>query len=152
MFMSSSTLLLVSDEDPVPADVRSVIELFANQLANVSFPDVNEVSLRREVDELHAEATLVTRARETLEAAAASLEKRRGALASSASRAIAHARIYSEAHPDRAPLATALAKLANPPSPIAPAKRRGRPPRRSADLFDVTTLPPAIAHRDPAPS
>ncbi len=147
--MSSSTLSLVPDEDPVPADVRSVIELFASQLAKVSFPDVDAASLRREVDELRAEAKLVTRARDALEAAVASLEQRRITLKASAARAIAYAKIYSEAHPDRAPLAEALAGLANPTAPIAPAKRRGRPPRRSADLFDATVPMP---HADPVSS
>lgn len=142
MFISLSTLPLVPDEDPVPPEVRAVIELFASQLAKVSFPDVDVVSLRREVEELRAEATSVSRAREALEAAVASLERRRTALRASAARAIAYAKIYSEAHPDRAPLASALAGLTHPPATTAPAKRRGRPPRRSADLFDATTLRP----------
>jgi hypothetical protein len=146
--MSQATRSLILDEDPVPLEVRAVIELFASQLATVSFPDVDVVSLRREVEELRTEATLVTRARAALEAAAASLEQRRGALRSSAARAIAYAKIYSEAHPDRVPLASALAGLTHPPATTAPAKRRGRPPRRSADLFDATTLPPSIAEVD----
>ncbi|CAN5647886.1 hypothetical protein BH11MYX1_BH11MYX1_57470 [soil metagenome] len=144
--MSLSSLSLLREEDPVPAEARSAIELFASQLAKVSFPDADEVSLRRDVEGLCAEAKLVTRAREALEAAVASLEMRRRALKSSAARAIAYAKIYSEAHPDRVALASALAELANSPAPSPPAKRRGRPPRRSADLFDTTTLPPPIEH------
>lgn len=147
--MSTSNLSIVPDEDPVPADVRAVIELFANQLAKVAFPDVDAASLRREVEELRAEAKSVARAREALEVALAGLEKRRAALAASATRAVAYARIYSDAHPERQPLAAALAGLANPPLPEITVKRRGRPPRRSADLFDATTLPPALAHADP---
>ncbi len=148
--MSPSTLSIVPDEDPVPADVRAVIELFGTQLAKVAFPDVDAASLRREVEELRAEAKQVARAKEALEAALAACEKRRDLLAKSAARAVAYARIYSEAHPERQPLAVALAGLTNPPIAPAPAKRRGRPPRRSADLFDATTLPPALAHADPA--
>ena len=150
MFMSTSTLSIVPDEDPVPADVRAVIELFGNQLAKIAFPDVDAASLRREVEELRAEAKQVARAREALEAALAACDRRRAQLIASAGRAVAYARIYSEAHPERQPLAIALAGLTNPPMPAIPAKRRGRPPRRSADLFDATTLPPAMAHADPA--
>jgi uncharacterized protein YukE len=155
MFMSPSTLSIVPDEDPVPTDVRGVIELFANQLAKVAFPDVDAASLRREVDELRAEAKQVARAKEALEAALATCEKRREQLSRSAARAVAYARIYSEAHPERQPLAIALAGLTNPPAPIVAPKRRGRPPRHGsgttrADLFDATTLPPALAHADPA--
>ena len=61
--MSTSPLSIVPDEDPVPADVRAVIELFGSQLAKIAFPDVDAASLRREVDELRAEAKQVARAR-----------------------------------------------------------------------------------------
>ncbi|MDQ3370304.1 MAG: hypothetical protein M3680_33210, partial [Myxococcota bacterium] len=58
---------------------------------------------------------------------------------------LAYATIYSEAHPDRQPLADAIAALARPAAitgePAKPGKRRGRPPRRSAELFDVTATP-----------
>ncbi|MDQ3368043.1 MAG: hypothetical protein M3680_21670, partial [Myxococcota bacterium] len=60
-----------ADEDPVPADVRCVIELFTSQLAKVPFPDVDAASLRRQADELRADAKAVVRAREVLAAALA---------------------------------------------------------------------------------
>ena len=151
MFMSSSTLSIVPDEDPVPAEVRAVIDLFATQLAKVAFPDLDAASLRREVEELRADAKQVARARDVLEAAQAACDKRRAGLAATAARAVAYARIYSEAHPERQPLAAALAGLENPPLPTVAPKRRGRPPRRSADLFDAAALPPALAHAEPAP-
>ena len=132
--MSSST-----EVDPVPTDVRAVIELFANQLAKVAFPDVDAASLRRQSDELRNEAKLVARAREALEVAQATYARRLAALSDTALQALAYARIYAEAHPDRAPLAAAITALSRPTvAPEAPvAKRRGRPPRRSAELFDA---------------
>jgi len=135
-------------EDPVPSEVSGVIELYATQLAKVAFPEIDAGSLRRQADELRAEARSVARAREALDAALASFAARRVALGETAARAVAYARIYSQAHPDRAALATAIAALSET-KPVAVAaatgtatgKRRGRPPRRSAELFDTSDEP-----------
>jgi hypothetical protein len=130
-------------DDPVPGEVSGVIELFATQLAKVAFPEIDAGSLRRAADELRAEARAVARAREALDAALAGFAARRVALGEIAARAIAYARIYSQAHPDRTALATAIAALSET-KPVAAAaaagaatgKRRGRPPRGSAELFE----------------
>jgi hypothetical protein len=130
-------------DDPVPGEVSGVIELFATQLSKVAFPEVDAASLRRAADELRAEARTVARAREALDAALAGFAARRVALGETAARAIAYARIYSQAHPDRTALATAIAALSET-RPVAAAaaagaatgKRRGRPPRSSAELFE----------------
>jgi len=141
-------------EDPVPPDVAGVIELYATQLAKVAFPEIDAASLRRQADEVRVEARSVAKAREALDAALASFAARRVALGETAARAVAYARIYSQAHPDRAALATAIAALSET-KPVAVAaasaaasgagatgKRRGRPPRRSAELFDTGEQPP----------
>jgi hypothetical protein len=136
-------------EDPVSSEVRAVIELFASQLAKVSFPDIDAQALRRQADELRTEAKAVARAREALEAALASQARRIAMLGETCTRAIAYARIYSEAHPDRAELALAIAAL-NEPAIAAPAgapatgKRRGRPPKRGAELFDAAAAPASV--------
>jgi hypothetical protein len=135
-------------EDPVPAEVHAVIDLFANQLAKVAFPEIDAGSLRRQADELRTEAKAVGRAREALDAALATFAARMATLTETATRAIAYARIYSEAHPDRHALATAIAALSHPtPAPASSltvhGKRRGRPPRRSAELFDPAGSTPA---------
>lgn len=137
-------------DDPVPGEVSGVIELFATQLAKVAFPEIDAASLRRAADELRVEARAVARAREALDAALASFAARRVALGEIAARAIAYARIYSQAHPDRTALATAIAALSETrPVAVAAAagaatgKRRGRPPRHSAELFDAPAEPPA---------
>jgi hypothetical protein len=144
----------VGGDDPVPGGVHAVIELFASQLAKVAFPEIDAGSLRRQADELRTEAKAVARAREQLEAALASFTVRRTALTDTAARAVAYARIYSEAHPDRPQLAAAIAALSEPvpapdPGPGSSGlptggKRRGRPPKRSAELFDAAD-PPADA-------
>lgn len=128
----------VTVEDPVRAEHRAVIDLFANQLAKVAFPDVDAALLRRQADEVRAEAIAVARAHEALEAAQHQLADRTAVLADTVARGLAYARIYADAHPDRRALATAIAALAAPvttPPAAVSAKRRGRPPRQSAELF-----------------
>lgn len=145
---SSASSTSAGIEDPVPAEVHAVIDLFASQLAKVAFPEIDAASLRRLAEELRTEAKAVARAREALEVAQQGFTSRLAALTDTAGRAVAYARIYSEAHPDRTALATAIAALSEPRTPVAPTltangKRRGRPPRRSAELFDAAA-PPAV--------
>src|SRR5690348_2726730 len=104
MFMTTPTFRLVPSDaaqpDPISSEIRAVIELFATHLAKVAFPDVDVASLRREAEELRTEAEQVARARAALDAAIASYDRRQAALAETASRAVAYARIYSDAHPE----------------------------------------------------
>jgi hypothetical protein len=144
-------------DDPVPGEVSGVIELFTTQLAKVAFPEIDAATLRRAADELRAEAQAVARARGALDAALGSFAARRVALGEIAARAIAYARIYSQAHPDRTALATAIAALSET-RPVAVAavagaatgKRRGRPPRRSAELFERSEAGAGDTPADPA--
>ncbi len=139
-------------DDPVPAEVRVVIELFANQLAKVSFPEIDATTLRNHADALRTEALTVARAREALDGILAAFTARRAALIETASRAVAYARIYSESHPALAAAVAAIADLDPLDRPVAGSppvtgKRRGRPPRRGAELFDATLATPV--HQDP---
>jgi hypothetical protein len=132
----------LTDDDPVRAEHRAVIDLFGNQLAKVPFPDVDAALLRKLATELRADAAAVTRAREALELAEQKLADRHATLGDAVARGLAYARIYADAHPDRQPLASTIAALAAPsptPPAAAPAKRRGRPPRQSAELFATAT-------------
>ena len=136
--MPAPSISIVPDrevEDVVRAEHRAVIELFATQLAKVAFPDVDAALLRRQADELRAEGRAVESARAALEAAQHKLAEREATLQQTVARGLAYARIYAEAHPE---LADAIAAVSAPalacPAP-APAKRRGRPPRVSAELF-----------------
>jgi hypothetical protein len=140
-----------SGHDPVPTEVLAIIDLFTSQLAKVTFPDVDAATLRKQADELRSEAKNVERARDALAAAVATSELRLATLKETAARAVAYARVYSDAHVERQPLAAALAELARPSSTgeasttTKTGKRRGRPPRASADhraeLFDAANAP-----------
>lgn len=142
MFMPPAPLTLVasspSEHDPIPDDVRAVIDLFATHLAKVSFPEVDAASLRKQADEVRAEARAVAQAREALAAAEAKADARLTALAAMTARAIAYARIYGEAHPE---ILDAITALEGPP-PVAVIKRRGRPPKQrdaTVELFQPET-------------
>jgi hypothetical protein len=131
-------------DDPVRVEHRAVIDLFANQLANLAFPDVDSALLERQADDVRAEAIAVARAVEALEAAQGKLAERNALLGETVARGLAYARIYADAHPDRHALAAAIAAVAAPvqaPAAAAPKKRRGRPPRQSAELFATTEEP-----------
>jgi hypothetical protein len=132
-------------DDPVPADVQALMDLFTTHLANVQFPDVDAASLRKHADELRAEAKIVARARESLAVATAASDLKLAALISACGRAIAYAKIYCESHPDRRSIADAITALERPVSvPAVTVKRRGRPPRLqpvSDELFAVPAKP-----------
>ncbi len=130
----------ITVDDPVRIEHRAVIDLFANQLANLAFPDVDAALLKRQADEVRAEAIAVARAADALEAAQRKLSERNALLGETVARGLAYARIYADAHPDRHALATAIAAVAAPvqTAPVVPKKRRGRPPRQSAELFATT--------------
>ncbi len=132
-------------DDPVPATSLAVIALFSDELAKLAFPDVDLAVLRRQADEIRAQAVVVARAREALEVATAALAIRTTALADSANRGIAYARIYADAHPERQALKDALDALAPPARTTAnltaSGKRRGRPPRQSAELMFAVETP-----------
>lgn len=131
----------VDASDAVPAEARAVLELFTTELAKVAFPDVDAATLKRQADELRAEAKAVARAQQALDEMSTTLAAHAAALAQTAARALAYARIYADAHPDRTGLATALGALeaATARAPATGAihlpKRRGRPRRQSAELF-----------------
>ncbi len=131
MFMA--TLPLRDPEnDPLPAELRAIVELFNGELAKVSFPDVDAAVLQREVDEVTARAREVARARQALVGAESALSERTALLAQLAARGLAYARIYAEAHPARTDLARKLeVAVARPPetNPEPGPRRRGRPPK-----------------------
>jgi hypothetical protein len=130
----------ISVDDPVRVEHRAVIDLFANQLASLTFPDVDAALLQRQAEDVRAEAVAVANAAAALEAAQKKLADRNAILGETVARGLAYARIYADAHPDRHALASTIAAVSTPalPPAAAPKKRRGRPPRQSAELFAMT--------------
>lgn len=119
------------EADLIPPELRVIVELFASELAKVTFPDVDAAALQREVDAVRVRATEVQRARAAVADAEAALAQRMEVLAQLGTRGLAYARIYADAHPDRDALARKLAAIASPAVRAVPAPppRRGRPPK-----------------------
>lgn len=119
-------------------EAHGVLELFATQLAQISFPEVDAAVLEQRAEEVVAERRAVEAARAALESATAELQRKTEELTALSRRGLAYARIYASAHPEREELATALARLdLRERGPKAaprreegtPAPRRGRPPK-----------------------
>lgn len=123
----------------LPADPAAhVLELFATDLRNVPFPDVDHTSLAAAHEAVQAALREVAEAEAMLEAAHQALIARQEELAHKASRGLAYAKIYAEADDalaDKVAMIAALPGLSGrarktssdaAASPAAP-KRRGRP-------------------------
>ncbi len=116
-------------QDPVPALARAVIDLFAEALPEVRFPDMDRDMLESAADELRAAQLEVEQLEAELAAAKTALSQRAEQLSQKAQRALSYARIFAEG--DSA-LSERVAQIqAGPASPkaVAPVKRRGRPKR-----------------------
>ena len=140
----------IAARDAVPGELLAVIAMFDGALAKVPFPDVDAALLHRQADDLRAGAKDVERARTALDAALAAVAMRTEVLAETATRGLAYARIYAEAHPARHALAEAVNSLPSlamhPPSVAVARPRRGRKPRAHGELLfrEVDAIDDAI--------
>lgn len=130
-----------TEPDPIPSHARAVIDLFATHLAKVQFPDVDSAALRKLADDVRAEATSVARAREALAAAVAASEARVASLTSACARAVAYARVFGEALPERRPIVEAIAALDAPGASAQPLVRRRGRPRKTTSTVEMFEAP-----------
>jgi hypothetical protein len=82
--------------DHVPSPVQAVLDLFANELADVRFGDVDAITLARIAAEVHAAAEVMASQQAVLESAREALKERQSVLLEHAQRAVAYARVYAE--------------------------------------------------------
>ena len=137
-----------ADEASIPAAMNTLLELFATELADVRFGDLDRAALDQAADAVRAAATDLAEANAAAEAARAALEAARETLLHKGQRALAYARIYAEANPplaDRLQVITITRPGTRRPDPGAPGladppRRRGRPPKTPA-AEDTGTLP-----------
>jgi hypothetical protein len=124
-------------DDPIPVSMSHLLELFASELADVRFGELDRVSLEKSAETVRVAAAELARAEVAAEAARAALESAREALLQKGQRALAHARIHAEGTPELEQRLQAIAltrstRRAEPmPVGIAEAlpRRRGRPPK-----------------------
>lgn len=138
--------------DTTPLLVRQVIDLYAVELAEVRFPDMDLSSLLYAQTELHAAQVEIERVETELARARADWESRSQALTAKAERALAYARIYAQGDAELAPrIADIGKKKSGQPLHAADAaavsgdapKKRGRKPKLESpsELFADPAAP-----------
>ena len=125
--------------DVTPTLARQVIDLYADELAEVRFPDLDLSALLYAQAELHAAQVEVERVEAELADRRAELELRSQALVAKAERALAYARIFAQGDDQLSPrLAeigrrksslTQTSQTASSSGLIPAPKRRGRKPK-----------------------
>lgn len=135
---------------PIHDSLRTVCELFTNELAKVQFPDVDAAALNLAADRVTEQEAAVARAEALLSAAREQLQDSQDALLHKAQRALSYAQVFAQ---EDAVLSARLAQISLPRSSrrarteaplIADAavtpKKRGRPAKirnDSTELFQA---------------
>ena len=140
---------------PIAPPVQALLDLFATELADVHFADVDAQLLARLAVDLEASAEAAALAQQALERANAAVLERSDALLDQAQRALAYARVYAERNPALLERVEAIAlpraRLARRPrhesptldeAPVLP-RRRGRPRKSENGTLDAFPPPPA---------
>lgn len=140
------------ENDSISPALRALLELFATDLADVKFPDVDTAVLGESAAHVREKAEAVARAQAALDAARQALNESQESLLQKGQRALAYAKVFAE---DDAELGAKLEAIHLPrpvrkggqaqvePVGAAPGnddnapRRRGRPPklRPVANLF-----------------
>ena len=156
-----------NENDPISPALRALLELFATDLVEVRFPDVDAEVLDDAAAVVREKAEAVAKAQAALEAARQALHESQDVLLQKGQRALAYAKVFSE---ENAELSTKLEGISLPRAtrkgprvegavaePVAAAqgndenapKRRGRPPKArpaaGASLFADGASPEALA-------
>lgn len=127
--------------DPIPPSVQALMDLFEKDLAEVSFPGVDMVTLKQVITDVRKHTKAVTEAEAALEKARTALRESEEQLSTKTQRALAYARVFAEDRPELLAKVTSVARIAGVPSASTPAKsaaaksdatgdapkRRGRP-------------------------
>ncbi len=127
--------------DPLSVTAREVLALFAQDLIDVGFPDVDLHSLESAADELRALQLEAERIEAELEAARAHVAAQSSALTAQAERGLAYARVFAAANPKLAQKVAELGQgnTAHSAPAVAGKKRaRARKGEGDANLFGTT--------------
>ncbi|MCP3136699.1 hypothetical protein [Pyxidicoccus xibeiensis] len=157
-----------NDNDPISPALRALLELFATELSEVRFPDVDAEVLDDAAAAVRAKAEAVAKAQAALDSARLALHESQDALLQKGQRALAYARVFSEENAELSaklegislPRATRKSArvegaVAEPATATAGSdenapRRRGRPPKaRTAaggSLFADGATPEALAN------
>lgn len=162
------------ENDSISPALRELLELFATDLSDVKFPDVDTEVLGEAAVQVRQKAEAVARAQAALDAARQALNESQESLLQKGQRALAYAKVFAE---DDAELGAKLEAIhlprpvrkASGPSQVADPvnaptgsddntpRRRGRPPKvrpvAGGTLFNEGARPvPLTADEDDAPA
>ncbi|MBN9681746.1 MULTISPECIES: hypothetical protein [unclassified Corallococcus] len=155
------------ENDSISPALRALLELFATDLADVKFPDVDTAVLGESAAHVREKAELVARAQAALDMARQALNESQESLLQKGQRALSYAKVFAE---DDAELGAKLEAIHLPrpvrkggqaqvePVGAAPGnddnapRRRGRPPklRPVANLFTDGNGPDSAQDEAPA--
>ncbi len=144
----------------LPTGIEDLIDVFASDLPQVRFADLDRAALEEDAATVRALAEAVARAEAAAAAARADLSAARERLVGRGQRAVAYARIYAEGAGD----AALCARLESIPllgqgrrsdagagaQPDLVPRRRGRPPKSSGSPAPSNAALPLVAETSPA--
>jgi hypothetical protein len=128
---------LHSPHDPLGRPLRAALDLFAEALPDVRFPDVSADLLNAKAEAVAARADAVREARDALAEAEAALATEKAGLTDLAGKALAYARVYAEGRPQLKERLDAIALGGAEPA----ARKRGRPKKRDRDETSASSTP-----------
>lgn len=149
------------DDVSIPEGMSALLDIFASELAELRFGDLDRGALERAADAVRVAAGDLAEAEAAAEAARTALEAAREELLQKGQRALAYARIYAEGAPEiaqrlqaitfvRGTRRTEVTSTSVGPADGAP-RRRGRPPKVNSEVTGTLALGAAGAD-DGAPA
>jgi hypothetical protein len=138
----------MSHDDPIPDELKRLLDLFTTDLAKLRFGDLDASVLDGAASAVRAAAREVAEAEALADGARASLQAAQDTLMNKSQRALAYARIFAEGLPELRERLAGLAldgpvRQGSPeptPSPEVAPRRRGRPPRAPAPATGTLAL------------
>lgn len=120
--------------DPIAPPVRELLALFADELAEVKFPDMDAGVLAAAASSVHGASDAVAIAEAAVERARAALVDAQEHLLACAHRALAYGRVFAANDAELSPRLAALTLprargKAPAPRELGAPRRRGRPPK-----------------------
>jgi hypothetical protein len=145
---------MVTEHAALSPAMNQLLALFASDLAQVRFGNLDGDTLEAAAMEVDHAAAALAKAEAAAATARAALETAQALLLQKAQRALAHARIHAEGDPaltERLQTITlddarmAERDAASAPVVTAPVRRRGRPPRSAGEATGTLLLEDAAA-------
>jgi hypothetical protein len=131
---------LPSAGDSIPPFAQEVINLYAEAMPEVRFPDLDLEVLENTANELRTALLSVERATAELEAARAAAQQQSELLEARTARALSYARVFAEGNALLTERIVALGRSSATVAPSAPPKKRGRPRKNTTtdtSLFEA---------------